>query len=77
MTYLGAFRIDQWGQRDISFDPTGDGGAGSLWLTGHDWYDAILEIGIPEPTLVPWDQAPKAPVLTAWRGMIPGRRAGD
>lgn len=39
LTYLGAFRLPDefnWGARGIAYRPTGDGGAGSLLVTGFE-----------------------------------------
>jgi len=79
--YLGAFAIDAnystgnnwnaYGQRGMSFDPTGDPGnsdalPGSLWVTGHDYERYVFELTIPtpSPSIFSWSQLPKPSLLT-------------
>lgn len=57
--YLGAFRLPEDGEGNedsfaysgeaLAFSPGGDGGQGSLFLTGHAWHTYVAEISIPEP----------------------------
>jgi hypothetical protein len=75
-TYQGAFKlpdtmgpggsyINNYGQRGMTFDPSGDGGAGSLWMTGHDWVMEAYEISIPTPQDTSFGSLPTASVLTS------------
>lgn len=57
--YLGAFRLPEDGVGDensfsysgeaLAFSPSGNGGEGSLYLTGHSWHTHVAEITIPAP----------------------------
>lgn len=68
LRYLGAFRLPDdgerprtfaWGGNAMSFRPGGDGGAGSLFVTGHDRLaygelpdgNQLAEISIPAPVI--------------------------
>jgi hypothetical protein len=68
LTYLGAFRLPEDAPEDIGWsysghamayypdgDPDGpdDGFPGSIFGTGHDWYQYISEISIPPPVISP------------------------
>lgn len=60
LTYEGSFRVpysypsntyaDYGGYGGMWFDPSGNGGSGSLWLTGHNSFLTWLEISIPTLT---------------------------
>src|SRR5512138_1732905 len=56
-TYLGAFRLDNtagglsYGTGVIGFNPLGNGGAGSLFVTGHVYYAKVAEYAIPTPVI--------------------------
>jgi len=57
LEYLGAFRLPEdgddetemfsWGGQAMAFNPKGNNGEGSLFLTGHDWHTFVSEISIP------------------------------
>lgn len=61
LVYLGAFRMPPDGEDECSmfgysgeamaFCASGNGGFGSLYVTGHNWYTYIAEITIPEPAV--------------------------
>ncbi|MEN8241142.1 MAG: hypothetical protein ABFS17_04420 [Chloroflexota bacterium] len=65
LVYIGAFRLPAstaefgwgWGGAALTFspdgDPTGeaDGFPGSLFGTGHDWFQQISEVSIPAPMI--------------------------
>jgi hypothetical protein len=65
LAYLGAFRLPAgppesgwgWGGAALTFYPEGDpdgesdGFPGSLFGTGHDWYQMVSEVSIPAPVL--------------------------
>lgn len=67
LEYRGAFRLPGpgwengwgWGGNALTYYPAGDpGGAadgypGSLYGTGHDWYQRVSEISIPVPVISP------------------------
>ncbi len=58
--YLGALRLPPDGEGDenafayggeaMAFCQSGDSGKGSLYLTGHNWFTRVAEIGIPGPS---------------------------
>lgn len=79
--YVGAFAIDAdystdnpwnaYGQRGMTFDPSGDPGngdelPGSLWVTGHDYERHVFELSIPTPVdgVYSFSQLPKPTLLT-------------
>ncbi|MHC4716266.1 MAG: Calx-beta domain-containing protein, partial [Planctomycetota bacterium] len=51
--YKGAFRVhssmDNYAAKSASFYPNGDGGNGSLIMSGHAWYDNVGESKIDAP----------------------------
>jgi hypothetical protein len=58
LTYLGGFRVPElcggtpddrfgYGGDAIAFNPTGNGGAGSMFVSGHLYYKHVAEISIP------------------------------
>lgn len=52
LTWLGAFRMPSGMELDyasgcIGVDPAGNGGAGSIFVPGHPWYNLWGEISIP------------------------------
>jgi hypothetical protein len=65
LDYLGAFRLPPgedvsgwgWGGAALTYYPEGDPGgepdgfSGSLFGTGHDWYQQVSEVSIPAPVL--------------------------
>jgi hypothetical protein len=65
LEYLGAFRLPgaadgmgwEYGGAAMTYYPDGDpagpadGYPGSIFATGHDWYQRVSEIGIPAPVL--------------------------
>lgn len=62
LLYIGAFRLPpdigwEYGGAAMAFYPDGDpagpddGFPGSLYATGHDWYQYVAEINIPAPTI--------------------------
>jgi len=65
LAYLGAFRLPadpegmgwEWGGGALTYNPAGDPGGGSdsypgsLFATGHNWYQRIGELSIPAPVL--------------------------
>ncbi len=67
LVYRGAFRLPgpegetgwAWGGNALTYCPAGDPGGpadgypGSLFGTGHDWYQKVSEIGIPIPVISP------------------------
>ncbi len=67
LEYLGAFRLPGsggedgwgWGGNALAYRPGGDPGGpadgypGSLFGTGHDWYQRVSEITIPAPMISP------------------------
>ncbi|MBR9701203.1 hypothetical protein GOV11_05045 [Candidatus Woesearchaeota archaeon] len=77
-TYEGAFKYDDegYGTRGMTFDASGDGGQGSLWVTGHDYYANLMEIGIPTPVTGNWDSLPSAQTLTPEFEFVPGGVGG-
>ena len=78
LVYLGAFRLPGgppesgwgWGGAALTFfsdgDPAGgaDGFPGSLFGTGHDWYQRISEVSIPTPILSADKQLGELPTAT-------------
>ncbi len=72
--YLGAFQLPPDGEGEetsfaysgeaLAYCDTGDGGRGSLYLTGHNWHTRVAEISIPEPSLTrDPDALPQAALL--------------
>jgi hypothetical protein len=66
--YQGAFRLPEdfdWGARGLSYYPLGDGGVGSLLVTGPESHTADFgEVGIPVPVIeADWQKLPVAPLL--------------
>jgi len=65
LAYLGAFRLPadpegmgwEWAGGALTYSPAGDPGGGSdsypgsLFATGHNWYQRIGELSIPAPVL--------------------------
>ncbi len=59
LRYLGAFRLPEDGADEahsfsysgeaMAYSPTGAGGAGSLFVTGHNWHTHVAEISVPPP----------------------------
>ncbi len=73
LSYLGAFRLPEefnWGALGMCFYPPGDGGAGSLLVTGMATRPAEFgEVSIPAPQPSPdWQQLPAAELLAPLRG---------
>ena len=69
-TYQGAFRLPSdfnWGARGLSYYPAGNGGVGSLLVTGFDTNDPeFAQVSIPEPgTATDWQELPEATMLTS------------
>ncbi len=69
-TYQGAFRLPEecnWGSRGMAYYETGNGGSGSLLVTGFDLNEPeFAELSIPQPsTASNWQDLPEAAVLTA------------
>lgn len=69
-TYQGAFRLHSdcnWGARGLSYYPAGNGGSGSLLVTGFDINDPeFAQVSIPEPsTATDWQELPEATMLTS------------
>jgi hypothetical protein len=67
--YQGAFRLPEecnWGSRGLSYYPAGNGGAGSLLVTGFDQTaPGFAQVSIPEPgTATDWQELPVATMLT-------------
>jgi hypothetical protein len=76
LVYLGAFRLpdeplDAWAYSGAALayytggdpDGAGDGFPGSLFATGHNWYQQVAELSIPAPGLGPVDSLPVAATL--------------
>jgi hypothetical protein len=68
-TYQGAFRLPSefdWGSRGASYYPDGNGGLGSLLITGQDQRPAeFAEVSIPSPaTATNWQDLPEASMLS-------------
>ncbi len=67
LTYIGAFRLPgdehnvyAYGGNAIGFNPTNN----SLFVRGHDWYQLVGEVAIPEPVVSSdYFTLPVAPVL--------------
>ena len=54
LVYQGAFKLSSafdWGGNAMAYCPEGDGGNGSLFVTGHVWYSRIGEAAIPTPVI--------------------------
>lgn len=59
LQYLGAFRLPQEGETEqqsfeysgeaMAYCSSGNNGAGSLYVTGHNWYTYVAEVTIPQP----------------------------
>ncbi len=69
LNYQGAFRLPpecNWGSRGLSYYPAGNGGAGSLLVTGFDQNPPeFAQVSIPEPsTAADWMDLPEATMLT-------------
>jgi len=69
-TYQGAFRLPSdfnWGSRAMSYYPSGNGGLGSLYVTGFDLNEPeFAEVSIPElSTTTEWQELTEATVLRA------------
>ena len=70
LTYQGAFRLPSdcnWGSRGLSYYPAGNGGLGSLLVTGFDQNTPeFAQVSIPEPgTATDWQELPEATMLTS------------
>jgi len=70
LTYQGAFRLPSdcnWGSRGLSYYPAGNGGLGSLLVTGFDQNaPEFAQVSIPEPTTpANWQDLPEAIMLTS------------
>jgi hypothetical protein len=70
--YQGAFRLPSefdWGSRGASYYPDGNGGLGSLLITGREQSPAEFgEVSIPSPTTaVNWQDLPEASMLKGMR----------
>ena len=68
-TYQGAFRLPSdfnWGSRGMSYYAAGNGGTGSLLVTGFDLNaPEFAEVSIPEPaSAANWEDLPEATILT-------------
>lgn len=69
LTYLGAFLLPDdfdWGARGMSYYTPGDGGSGSLLVTGFDLAPAAFaEVSIPVPMVSRnWEDLPEAAMLS-------------
>ncbi len=74
LTYMGAFRLPEdfnWGALGLSFYPDGDGGVGSLLVTGFELVSGsgdsayYGEVAIPAPAdEANWEDLPEATFLT-------------
>ncbi len=61
LRYLGAFRLPpdgageenafSWGGEALAFNPGGDGGKRSLFVTGHNWHTRVAEVSLAAPSL--------------------------
>ena len=72
LRYLGAFRLPEefnWGALGMCYYPPGNGGAGSLLITGQSTRPAEFgEVSIPEPrSHADWQQLPMAAFLAPLR----------
>ncbi len=70
LTYQGAFRLPSdcnWGSRGLSYYSAGNGGLGSLLVTGFDQNaPEFAQVSVPEPgTATDWQELPESTMLTS------------